>query len=204
MLGSNDAERLGIFTINLNGAQAEVVNCITPVSKGNHNDFISPFNEKEFIASMPHLFSNKTGKYKGKPIPIQMPEDYYVDYKPERRIPFPYKEAFLKEVQRMKEEDIIEGPLDFEEKGTIINNVVKSEKEDTDQVRVTLDCQTVNEQVYQTHEPIPTPEELRHEFQGSDCFTKLDMTNCYFQFMIEEKARKLFAFRTPLGIFRFK
>ena len=153
---------------------------------------------------MPHLFSNKTGKYKGKPIPIQMPEDYYVDYKPERRIPFPYKEAFLKEVRRMKEEDIIEGPLDFEEKGTIINNVVISEKKDTDQVRVTLDCQTVNEQVYLTHEPIPTPEELRHEFQGSDCFTKLDMTNCYFQFTIEENARKLFAFRTPLGIYKFK
>ena len=66
---------------------------------------------------MPHLFSNKTGKYKGKPIPIQMPEDYYVDYKPERRIPFPYKETFFKEVGQMKEEDIIEGPLDFEEKG---------------------------------------------------------------------------------------
>ena len=104
----------------------------------------------------------------------------------------------------MKEKDIIEGPLDFEEKGTIINNVVISEKKDTDQVRVTLDCQTVNGQVYQTHEPIPTPEELRHKFQGSDCFTILDMTNCYFQFTIEEKAQKLFAFRTPLGIFRFK
>ena len=31
LLGSNDAERLGIVTINLKGAQAEVVNCITPV-----------------------------------------------------------------------------------------------------------------------------------------------------------------------------
>ena len=62
----------------------------------------------------------------------------------------------------------------------------------------------MNEQVYQTHEPIPTPEELRHEFRGSNCFTKLDMTNCYHQFEIEKDARKLFAFRTPLGIMRFK
>ena len=30
------------------------------------------------------------------------------------------------------------------------------------------------------------------------------MTNCYHQFEIEEEARKLFAFRTPYGIYRYK
>ena len=99
----------------------------------------------------------------------------------------------------MVDEDIIEGPIEVEEPGTILNDVVLTEKKGTDQIRVTLDCQVVNEQVYQTHEPIPTPEELRHEFKGSNCFTKLDMTNCYHQFKIEEGAPKLFAFPTPLG-----
>ena len=51
---------------------------------------------------------------------------------------------------------------------------------------------------------MPTIDELRHKFKGSTCFTKLDMTNCYHQFEIAEEARKLFTFRTPKGLFRFK
>ena len=45
-------------------------------------------------------------------------------------------------------------------------------------------------------------QELRHRFAGSDRFSTLDMTNCYYQFEIEKSVRKLFAFRTPWGIFR--
>ena len=30
------------------------------------------------------------------------------------------------------------------------------------------------------------------------------MTNCYYQFEIEKEARKLYAFRTPWGIYRYK
>ena len=51
---------------------------------------------------------------------------------------------------------------------------------------------------------MPTIDELRHEFKDSNCFSKLDMTNCYFQFEIAEEARKLYTFRTPEGLFRFK
>ena len=206
LLGESDAVRLGIVTINLKGAdrEVEVVNRITPFSKDDIVHQPPPFDEKALINSLPDLFTNKTGKYKGKPIPIQMPESYYTQNKPERRIPLYYKERYMKELHRMIDEDIIEGPIELEEPGAIINHVVLTEKKDTDQIRITLDCQTVNEQVYQTHEPIPTPEELRHEFSGSNCFSKLDMTNCYHQFEIEKDARKLFAFRTPLGICRFK
>ena len=206
LLGETDACRLGIVTINLKGAEKEVdVHRITPISRSEETlTRPPPFNEQAVIDKFPGLFTNKTGKYKGEPIPIQMPEDYYSRSRPERRIPLHYKKQYLAELKRMKQEDIIEGPLEVEEPGTIINNIVSTDKKDTDQIRITLDCQTVNEQVYQTHEPIPTPEELRHEFGNSDCFSKLDMTNCYHQFEIEEKARKLFAFRTPLGIFRFK
>ena len=43
------------------------------------------------------------------------------------------------EVFRMKDEDIIEGPIEVEESGTFVSNVVLTDKKDTDQVRVTLD-----------------------------------------------------------------
>ena len=104
----------------------------------------------------------------------------------------------------MLEEDIIEGPIDVEEPGTFISNPVITDKKDQSRIRVTLDCQKVNNAIHTTHEPIPTVEELRHNFQGSEYFSSLDMTNCYHQFEIEENARKLFAFRTPWGIYRYK
>ena len=188
LLGKFDACRLGIVTINLKCAQkeVEVVNRITPISKDK--EVIRrppPFDEQKLMDSLPELFTNKTGKYKGTPIPIHMPDDYVTDTKPERRVPLQYKKLYLKELRRMWKEDIIDGPIEVEEPGTIINNIVLTDKKGTDQVRITLDCQTVNEQVYKTHEPIPTPEELRYEFRDSDTFSKLDMTNCYNQFEIE-------------------
>ena len=47
-------------------------------------------------------------------------------------------------------------------------------------------------------------EELRHELRGSDRFSALNFTNCDYQFEIEENARKLYAFITPWGIYRYK
>ena len=108
------------------------------------------------------------------------------------------------ELKKMVQDDIIEGPIDIEEPGTFLSNMVITYKKDTDRIRVTLDCQSVNKEIYPTHEPIPSSEELRHNLRGSDRFSTLDMTNCFYQFEIEESARKLFAFRSPWGIFRYK
>ena len=94
----------------------------------------------------------------------------------------------------MLEDEVIEGPISTEEPGTFISNLVIVDKRNTDRIRVTLDCTFANKEIYPTHEPIPTPEELRHKLKGSDRFLTLDMTNCYYQFEIEENARKLFAF----------
>ena len=52
------------------------------------------------------------------------------------------------------------------------NLVITAKKWDTDekkkgdrvQIRANLDCRTLNKVVYQTHEPIPTPEKLRQYF----------------------------------------
>ena len=123
---------------------------------------------------------------------------------PSRKIPLQYKDKLEKKIKEMLDDDIIEGPIEVEEPGTFISNLVSTDKKGTDDIRVTLDCQAVNKVLYATHEPIPTVKELRHEMSGSDRFSVIDLTNCYFQFEIEEKARKLFSFRTPQGIFRFK
>ena len=132
LLGKSDAIRLGIVKIDLAGAEKEieVVNRITPIVKDNKIEQSPPFDVESLINSLPELFSDKTGKYNGAPIPIQMPPKYYTRTKPERRIPLHYKERYLLELQRMIDEDIIEGPIEIEEPGTILNDVVLTEKKE--------------------------------------------------------------------------
>jgi len=71
----------------------------------------------------------------------------------------------------MLKEDIIEGPLETEEPGSYLSNLVITEKKwDPNRIRITLDCQQVNKDIFKTHEPIPTTEELRHSLKGSNRF----------------------------------
>ena len=214
LLGESDAIRLGIVKLDLKGADTEVVKKIEYTRKTNisQGDIVSggetqaeiDANMKQLQNEFPDLFTDKTGKCEGPPIKIQVRKGAVPVIQPQRRIPLHYMDRLEAELKKMLEEDIIEGPIEIEEPGTFISNLVITDKKDTDRIRITLDCQVVNKEIYPTHEPIPSSEELRHELLGSDRFSTLDMTNCYYQFEIEERARKLFAFRSPWGIFRYK
>ena len=96
---------------------------------------------------------------------------------PPRKIPLHLMEALRLHIEELKEQGVVEGPLEEEEEGTWISNLVitgkawdKGEKKEGERlhIRGNLDCRPLNKHVYQTHEPIPTPEELRHELRGSD------------------------------------
>jgi len=214
LLGEEDATRLGIVTLDVLGAPAEVVKHIShmqattrvldDVAGGGQTQDEIDTNMKHIIEQFLSVFSNSTGKFIGSPIKLHVKPDAIPVIQPQRRIPLHYVSRLEKELQSMLQDDVIEGPISTEEPGTFISNLVITDKKNTDRIRVTLDCTSVNREIYRTHEPIPTTEELRHKLKGSDRFSTLDMTNCYYQFEIEEKARKLFAFRTPWGIFRYK
>ena len=45
---------------------------------------------------------------------------------------------------------------------------------------------------------------MRHQLKGSNRFSTLDMVHSFHQFELEEKARKLFTFRAPGGLYRYK
>ena len=155
------------------------------------------------------------GKYKGDPVRIQMDERVKPIIQPPRKILLHYVKPLEDHLEELLKEDVIEGPLQQEEPGTWISNLVITDKKwdknrsnkkegERTQIRANLDLRPLNDHVYQTHTPIPTMEELRHELKGSNCFTTLDMVHLFHQFELEEGARKLFTFRSPKGLMRFK
>ena len=113
--------------------------------------------------TFPWLFQDKTGKFKGHPIKIQPHPNAMPIIQPPCRIHLHYMEPLEKELNNMFCSDIIEGPLEVEEPGTYISNLVITDKkwdQSGKKIHVTLDCQAVNKDIYQTHEPIPTSDEL--------------------------------------------
>ena len=151
------------------------------------------------------------GKYKGDPVKIQVREGIQPVIQPPRRIPIHYRKPLQDHLEELIQGDVIEGPLQEEEEGTWISNLVITDKkwegkpeENRVQIRANVDLRPLNQYVYQTHEQFPTFDELRHDMKGSDTFSKLDMVHSFHQFELEESARKLFAFRTPWGLYRFK
>ena len=228
LLGEKDALRLGIIRINLEGASEEVEQGndeeelrrikqtrLSELSETSRTEE----EEKDIQEAMNKLTEEYedifggVGKYNGPEIKIQLRDNVVPVIQPRRRIPLHYMQPLEDHLKELLEEDVIEGPLVEEEEGTWISNLVITDKKwdeaakkegDRVQIRANLDCRELNDHVYQTHEPIPTSEELRHRLRGSDRFTTLDMVHSFHQFVLEPKARKLFTFRAPGGLYRYK
>ena len=54
-----------------------------------------------------------------------------------------------------------------------------------------------------THFPIPTSDQLRHQFLGSDRYSVLDLNHAFHQLKLADNSKDLFKFTTPFGLFRF-
>ncbi len=220
LLGKHDAERLGIVQINPRGSREEVKRiklCRKPdlekekIAKTPEEVKDSDKKMDELVEEFADIFQG-IGKYRGEPVKIQMTDNVLPIIQPPRRIPLHYIQPLKEHLAEMIEQDVIEGPLSEEEEGSWISNLVITDKKwegaheegRRTQIRANLDLRPLNTFVYQTHEPIPTPEELRHNLTGSDKYSSLDMIHSFHQFVLEEEARKLFCFRAPGGLFRFK
>ena len=228
LLGKADAIRLGIIKINLKGESEEVdpngaeenVQRIksmrlsdmqkedSDTSKGTAKD-----KDMEILTKEYEDIFHGIGKYEGPEVKIRLKENVRPVIQPPRRIPLHYVQPLADHMKELIAEDVVEGPLTEEEEGTWISNLVITDKKwdeekkkegERIQIRANLDCRPLNNYVYQTHEPIPTTEELRHRLKGSTLFSTFDMVHSFHQFVLEEEARKLFTFRAPGGLYRYK
>ena len=83
---------------------------------------------QQILEQFPELFSNNTRKFKGDPIEIHARPNVNPVVQPPWHIPLHYVDRLLAEIKKMVDEDIIEGPLETEEPGTYISNLVITDK----------------------------------------------------------------------------
>ena len=234
LLGKDDAIRLGIIKMKLQGEAEEVdpngqkdervkrirMMRLAEINKESKETTEEKRKQKKATEGRMAKLGNEfkdifegVGKYEGPEVVIQLKENVTPVIQPARRIPLHYVKPLEDHLAELSKEDVVEGPLLEEEEGTWISNLVITDKKwddgvkktgDRIQIRANLDCRPLNEHVYQTHKPIPTPEELRHKLKGSTHFSTLDMVHSFHQFVLEPAARKLFTFRAPGGLYRYK
>ena len=93
-----------------------------------------------------------------------------------------YKDRLKAHLDELKAAGVMLGPLDSKDAiGWISNPVISGKKWDSRKIRVNLDLRDMEEAVKPSHFPMPTPDDLRHKFAGSDTFTILDMYHAFHQ-----------------------
>ena len=138
-----------------------------------------------------------------EPVHIEVDDSIEPVQQKRRPIPLQYIERFEKLLDQLKENGVVSGPLGSEWARGWIHNPVITDKRDGKDIRLTLDTRTMADAVKTSHFPIPTSQELRHNFSGSDRFSKLDMNHSFFQFPMDEETQKLYVFYTTKGLYKF-
>ena len=114
-----------------------------------------------------------------------------------------FKEPVAKKLADMKANGLVEGPLKPHEcTGWIHNMVITKKTWGTNEVRINIDTKLMNKELVQTKIPILSPEELRHQLEGSDRFSALDCRDSFFHFLLDPESQELFKFHTDKRVYR--
>ena len=219
LLGKDDALRLGIVQLCPEGQerarhvqeQVQWLKLSQKVAMDEGEKFSDGRNQQQvdrdmerIVSQYPKLFQG-LGEVKGQEVDILLKPTAKPKIQPRRPIPIHYTDKLKKKVAELKREGVIEGPLHGPlEPGSYVSNPVITAKRWSDQeIRLNLDLSDANEDIVTSVHPIPTPEELRHEFREADTFTSIDANQMFQQWRVAKNKRKIFTFRTPWGLYRY-
>ncbi|GFV93241.1 transposon Tf2-8 polyprotein [Trichonephila clavipes] len=128
------------------------------------------------------------------PKPLEMTERFRF-YKRKQ-----FEERIETELNRLVAEDIIE-PVTYSDWATPIVPVIKQ----NGNLRICGDYKvTINPGLKIEQYPLPRIEDIFAELSGGEFFTKIDLSEAYFQMLVDEQDRHLLTINTHKGLFRYK
>ena len=178
LLGRKDGINLGIITINEKGtAPEEKVKRLVTTKKepaqgmgrisGGETQTEIDKNMEKLVEKHKKLFEG-IAKEKVAPLHIYTKEGIKPVAQKLRPVAVHLKEPLRKHLEELLKYDVIEGPLESKDAMGWVSNVVLTKKSwDSTKIRMNLDMRSMGDTVLQTHFPIPTADQLRHEFAYS-------------------------------------
>lgn len=160
---------------------------------------------KEMVKQFPEVFADKIGKLKNYQVHLDIDKSVKPTQQPHYPIPYNNLAPTKEKLDFLEDNDIIER-VDGEYSWLFpMLPVDKTKPGDTKrQMRITANCKKVNEAIIPQKYKMPNIFDLKHDLNGCEFFTKIDLREAFFQFELDEETRMLTAFSTPWGIYRYK
>ncbi|XP_062542038.1 uncharacterized protein K02A2.6-like [Armigeres subalbatus] len=154
---------------------------------------------REFRAKHSEVFSKSLGHCKKLKVKLYLKSNSKPVFCPKRPVPFNTVPLVDAELTRLQSLGIIQ-PVDFSEWAAPIVAVRKP----NGRVRICADYSTgLNEALEANHYPLPTPEEIFAQLNGSTIFSIVDLSDAYLQLEVDDDSKKLLTINTHRGLFQF-
>lgn len=144
------------------------------------------------------LFSDGLGAYRYATIKLEMEEDALPVFRKPRTVAYKFVDKVGAELDAMEKDGII-SKCDRSSWGTPLVPVIKGDGS----IRLCGDYKTtVNLYVKDVIHPLPTVDEVFSKLNGGKRFSKLDLSKCYNQFLLDEESREVCAISTTKGVYK--
>lgn len=174
-------------------------------------DFISRFNLQvasvnkcenileEITSKYPNLFSGQLGCCKDITVNLTVKPQSQPTFRKARPIPFALRERVGKEIDRLVDLGILV-PVKSSDYASPIVPVLKQ----NNSIRLCVDYSgTLNKQLVVEKYPLPRVDELFAKLHGAKYFSKLDLSQAYNQFQLNEASQMLTCINTHKGLFKY-
>eukprot|EP00794_Sanderia_malayensis_P020682 gene20682-biopygen17069 len=202
LLSSETAQDLGLISLHLN-----VVTPSKTQTKESADQGLKDLKDLQDPKITEILNKNQTifqglGKLKNKEIELCIDDEAQPVAQQQRRIPIHLRGKVELELKKLELQDIIEKVPDNEQTDWVSPIVVVPKKEG--KIRLCVDMRAANTAVKRIRHPIPTVKDISLALNGSQYFTKLDMSQAYHQLPLHGKSKHITTFATHMGLCRYK
>ena len=119
---------------------------------------------------------------------------------PARPVPFHLRERFLKEIETMEAQSIIE---EHEGPTLWVSNPVSAPKDDGS-IRITVDMRQAHKAIKSTNVPIPRVENIQSQLACNEVFSKLDFKTASHQLELEEEPGNITVFHAWNRLMKYR
>ena len=172
------------------------------------------FRHDESVAMHPRLFSGKLGCITDVKVKLDIDPNVRPLKQSLRPVAIHLRDAVERELLKQLQQGIIERVEVNSDPSTWITNLVPVIKDRVKhnadeaskpiEVRLTTDSRVQNKAIRRARHPGKTIEELVYLVNGSNIFSKLDITKAFHQLELDEDSRNLTTITTHIGLFSYK
>ena len=149
------------------------------------------------MSQYPAVFTGVGTLKSNKKVKLHIDSSIPTVAEPVRPVPFHLRERFLKEIETMEEQNIIE------EHEPPVSNPVLAPK-DNRGIRITVDMRQANKTIESTNVPIPRVEDIQSQLAGNEVFSKLDFKSAFHQLELEEESRNITVFHAGNRLIKYR